>query len=746
MIERQCTPRHARFCFAAALAATVTLQFPSRTQAMLFWDADETAAGNNTATGAGLGRSGAWGSASNWFNGASDVPWTAGSDAVFSGTAGVVTLGAPQSAASLAFKSNGYNVTGSTLTMESPTTFQVDAGVTATIASKIAGSATMIKTGAGTLFLANSSNINTANTTAGGWRIDGGALRIAGDGSLGAPLPDSARNTVTDIQLNQSTIQFAAPTQIDINRRTKVNTNGSVNLGDAVIDTNGHAVSWFGSIQGGVGTLVVTNTGPNLGILILGTDKKARVNPWGSALPGGTVNLTVRDGAIVQTSGQVTPTGGELGSETGIDGAVLAIKLDNGLIRSESGGYSFQRHLILGPGGGVLDTGAWQQVFTGTVSGPGALSKWGTGTLVIDNPPSDPWTGGTTVNEGTLQLGRAGSNGLLPGTLANPSHVEVKPGATLKFHRGSNKSFFDIISGGGNVVVENANNAVVRLVSNNTYTGLTTIASGRLMIGQGNPGQPGSIVSNVLNNSELIFNRVEDLTYAGSIAGSGILTKQAAGKLTLTASSTYSGATNVNAGTLIAANSTGSATGSGPVNVAPGATISGGGSIAGSVALNSAAHLAPGISIGSLTFGSLNLADDSILDYELGSPALSDRTVINSAGGLQLLGGIVNITPRAGFGAGRYALLDYTASITGSPDNLTIGSAPEGFIYTFVNNPSTTSIDLIVAVPEPTTLLGAPAMVALLLGRRGLSSRLHCRRTPNGFASATTKGATSSTA
>src|SRR5437762_6350327 len=31
---------------------------------------------------------------------------------------------------------------------------------------------------------------------------------------------------------------------------------------------------------------------------------------------------------------------------------------------------SFQRNLILGPGGGSLDTGAWIQTFTGTVSGP----------------------------------------------------------------------------------------------------------------------------------------------------------------------------------------------------------------------------------------------------------------------------------------------------------------------------------------------------------------------------------------
>jgi autotransporter-associated beta strand protein len=122
------------------------------------------------------------------------------------------------------------------------------------------------------------------------------------------------------------------------------------------------------------------------------------------------------------------------------------------------------------------------------------------------------------------------------------------------------------------------------------------------MIGQGNPGQPGSLVSDVLNNSELIFNRVEDLTYAGSISGGGIVTKQAAGKLTLTGSNTYSGATNVNAGTLIVANSTGSATGSGPVNVALGATLAGTGTIAGPVTVNAGGSLAPGSSPGKLTF------------------------------------------------------------------------------------------------------------------------------------------------
>jgi hypothetical protein len=124
--------------------------------------------------------------------------------------------------------------------------------------------------------------------------------------------------------------RLTPPFDLDINRRTKINTNASTNRGDAIIDTHGYALRWFGSLQGGPGSLRVINSGGIPGILILGTDKKAFVNPFGSALPAGTVNLTVQEGAIVQTSGTVMPTGGELGSETGVGGAVLAIKLDNG--------------------------------------------------------------------------------------------------------------------------------------------------------------------------------------------------------------------------------------------------------------------------------------------------------------------------------------------------------------------------------------------------------------------------------
>lgn len=596
---------------AIVTSAVLAMSHPAW-PAIFYWDTDGSVVGNNASTGANLGGEGIWSTTHPyWWDTSLGtlINWTEGNDAVFWGTAGTV-ISLTNSANSLSFKTSGFSINAGRLVMTAAATFNVDTGVTATISSTLAGTNTMLKLGAGTLILSNTANINTANAVAGGWRIDGGILRIVGDQSLGAPLPDSARNTVTDIQINQGTIQAGASFELSINRRTKINTIASTNRGDAIIDTRGHVLVWYGSIQGGPGSLRVINSGPTPGRLVLGTDDLNSINPFGSTLPAGTINLTVQEGAIVETSGTATPTNGELGSETNTSGAVLAIKLDNGQIRSESGGYFFQRNLILGPGGGSLDVGAWEQTFTGTISGPGLLSKEGSSILTLDNT-SATWTGGTRIRGGTLQLGRRGSNGLLPGTLATPSSVVIHAGAILKFNRGSSKSFFDIISGPGGIIVANSSTARVRLVSDNTYTGPTTITSGSLMIGQGNPGEPGSIVSSVVNNSAtLIFNRVEDLTYAGAISGPGTMEKQGAGKLVLSGTHSYTGTTTVSAGTLLVNGVIGAST----VTVA-GGTLGGTGLIRGPITIQSTGRLAPGASIGTLTISnSLTLSGSTVME------------------------------------------------------------------------------------------------------------------------------------
>jgi autotransporter-associated beta strand protein len=108
----------------------------------------------------------------------------------------------------------------------------------------------------------------------------------------------------------------------------------------------------------------------------------------------------------------------------------------------------------------------------------------------------------------------------------------------------------------------------------------------------------------------MVFNRVEDLTYAGAISGPGMLTKQGAGKLVLTGTHRYTGVTTVSAGTLFV----NGVTGTNAVSVT-GGILSGHGLIQGPVTIQSAGRLAPGPSIDALTISnSLSLAGVTVME------------------------------------------------------------------------------------------------------------------------------------
>ena len=81
------------------------------------------------------------------------------------------------------------------------------------------------------------------------------------------------------------------------------------------------------------------------------------------------------------------------------------------------------------------------------------------------------------------------------------------------------------------------------------FDGTTTITEGVLQVGNG--GTTGRLGSgDIVNNSELVFNRSDGFTVANTISGSGALTKEGAGVLTLSGANTYSGGTIVSEGTL----------------------------------------------------------------------------------------------------------------------------------------------------------------------------------------------------
>ncbi len=125
----------------------------------------------------------------NWWDGAADVVWNNANldTAIFGGTAGTVTLGAPITAGGLTFTTSGYKIAGAganilTLSGTPQSLINVSGfGTRATIDAQIAGSPQLVKTGDGVLVLTNNANSYTGNTL-----ITAGALVITNSGQLGA--------------------------------------------------------------------------------------------------------------------------------------------------------------------------------------------------------------------------------------------------------------------------------------------------------------------------------------------------------------------------------------------------------------------------------------------------------------------------------------------------------------------------------------------------------------------------------
>jgi len=171
------------------------------------------------------------------------------------------------------------------------------------------------------------------------------------------------------------------------------------------------------------------------------------------------------------------------------------------------------RTLTLGGTGNTTVTG----VISNASSAASNLTKSGTGTLTLSG--ANTYTGTTTVSAGNL---RFGANNVLSDSTA----VTVSSGATLNLANYSDT--IGSLAGAGAVALGSGN---LTAGSNNTST-----------------------------------------TFSGVISGTGSLTKSGTGTLTLSGANTYTGATNVNTGSLrlgasnILANTT-------AVTVASGATL-----------------------------------------------------------------------------------------------------------------------------------------------------------------------------
>jgi autotransporter-associated beta strand protein len=483
--------------------------------------------------------------------------------------------------------------------------------------------------------------------------------------------------------------------------------------------------------------------------------------------------------------GGTAVTGGTLSvaADANLGAAGAGLTLDGGTLQVTGTAFTTTaRPVSLGAGGGTFDVAAAANTLslTAGVTGGGGLTKSGAGTLVLANA-ANSYTGGTTVAAGVLSIAADGALGATSGALTlnggtlqftgtgavtalnlNRSVVLGSSGGTIDTS-GLGAGFGNVttvaspISGSGPLTLMahgdtsdsgGRSNSDLILTGPNTFTGTVTIASG-MVDAASNFGDAGNaivitggglVVASTITASvnravtlagtgDRIFRAYDGqtLTVGGPIGGTGALRKTDTGTLVLTGANTYAGGTMVAAGTLLANNSSGSATGFGPVTVGTGAansgTLGGTGAVAGLVTVQSGGTVAPGngAAPGMLFAGSgVALNSGSTLSVVAGNNTGASRLVITGA--LDLSGNgqrTIRVVNDGSFVFGQtytytIASMSSTTNFAGTTWNVLPGNF-FGFSGTpTVTNPGGTALQLsFTPVPEPAAVLGVCALAAL---------------------------------
>jgi autotransporter-associated beta strand protein len=209
--------------------------------------------------------------------------------------------------------------------------------------------------------------------------------------------------------------------------------------------------------------------------------------------------------------------------------------------------------------------GYYRPIFGGVISGTGGFVKTGTATQVLSG--TNTYSGGTTISQGTLQLGGQGY-GAGAATVGTIGSGPVLDNAALVFTEPSAVTFSNVISGTGTVTQSGPGTVTVN--ATNTYAGGTTINGGPLVLGgafqSDAPAAVGTVGRGpVLDNAVLVFNEPSAVTFSNVISGIGAVSQQGPGTVTLNATNTYSDATAISGGTLVLGGATIGTVGSGPV-------------------------------------------------------------------------------------------------------------------------------------------------------------------------------------
>jgi fibronectin-binding autotransporter adhesin len=420
-----------------------------------------------------------------------------------------------------------------------------------TIALVMNGTGTQTLSGAGINYTGpttvNAGVLDLRNTTAytSATMVNGGATLMVSNTALqamnvaitlnnGATLTHSGLTNGSDHWTNSQAVTVGAGANVTINQASVANTTGT-NKG-MFLD---------GGLRGGGAGAIVTINATNAGNGV--SFRNNNTNFAGTLIVNGIASTTVNAGSGIGVGGCTTCL---TNADITLNGTMELLNQGLGWANTASGAFSMGA--LNGTGvmvgnftgsgstavtlGNTNNNGSFSGVIANGTGNTVRLIKTGAGTQTFTG--TNTYTGGTTISAGTLQLGDGGTSGSIVGNITNNS--------VLAINRSDIFTYSGVISGTGQM--QQAGTGTTILTGANTYTGGTTISAGTLSIGDG--GTTGSIAGNIINNSALIFNRSNAVTYNGVLSGTGSLTQAGSGTLTLSGANTYTGGTLIDNGVL----------------------------------------------------------------------------------------------------------------------------------------------------------------------------------------------------
>ncbi|EBG0974529.1 autotransporter outer membrane beta-barrel domain-containing protein [Salmonella enterica subsp. enterica serovar Havana] len=321
-----------------------------------------------------------------------------------------------------------------------------------------------------------------------------------------------------------------------------IDAHGTFNLADAddsftvntVLENVDANSGWNGQslTKTGAGTLILNaeNTYTGGTTISDGTLVANNVEALGSGDVTDNAVLELNTGGtfdnVISGSGQVVKSGDEMLTLSGANSYTGGTTISGGtLVASNvealgSGDVTDNATLELNTGG----------TFDNVISGSGQVVKSGDDALTLSG--NNSYTGGTLISGGTLVASNVDALG----------SGDVTDNATLEMNTGGD--FDNAISGSGQVV--KSGDETLTLSGANSYTGGTTISGGTLVANNVEALGTGDVT----NNATLELNTGGD--FDNAISGSGQVVKSGDKTLTLSGANSYSGATTISGGTLIA--------------------------------------------------------------------------------------------------------------------------------------------------------------------------------------------------